>query len=44
MESMKKLVLIVLAGLFLGACAQKTCPTYTYNDLDSKEFTVENKI
>ena len=42
-ESMKKLVLIVLAGLFLGACAQKTCPTYTYNDLDNKEITVEKK-
>lgn len=30
---MKKFVLVVLAGLFIGACAQKTCPTYASNDL-----------
>ncbi|WP_262895941.1 putative periplasmic lipoprotein [Marivirga aurantiaca] len=42
---MKKLFLIVLAGLFLGACAQKTCPTYASNDVKNEVDTViENKI
>lgn len=31
---MKKIILILLSGLFLGACAQKTCPTYASADLD----------
>lgn len=31
---MKKIILIVLAGLFLGACAQKTCPTYASADFE----------
>jgi len=31
---MKKVLLIVVAGLFIGACAQKTCPTYASNNLD----------
>ncbi len=34
---MKKLLLVVLAGLFLGACAQKTCPTYASADLNDSE-------
>ncbi len=34
---MKKLLLVVLAGLFLGACAQKTCPTYASADLNDTE-------
>jgi PBP1b-binding outer membrane lipoprotein LpoB len=37
---MKKLVFVVLAGLFLGACAQKTCPTYASNDLIESETEV----
>lgn len=32
---MKKFVLVLLAGLFLGACAQKTCPTYSFNELEA---------
>ena len=31
---MKKFVFVLLAGLFLGACAQKTCPTYASNDIE----------
>lgn len=34
---MKKLVLVLLAGMLLGACAQKTCPTYASNDLENTE-------
>ncbi len=33
---MKKLVLILVAGLFLGACAQKTCPTYASIDIENE--------
>lgn len=40
---MKKILLIVVAGLFIGACAQKTCPTYASNDLnvDSEGAEIE---
>jgi uncharacterized protein YcfL len=31
---MKKFVLVILAGLLIGACAQKTCPTYSSNTLE----------
>ncbi|MFQ3214567.1 MAG: hypothetical protein ACJAT1_002103 [Marivirga sp.] len=31
---MKKLLLVILAGLLIGACAQKTCPTYASNSLE----------
>jgi PBP1b-binding outer membrane lipoprotein LpoB len=34
---MKRLLLIILSGLFIGACAQKTCPTYSYNDLNTEQ-------
>ncbi|WKK85015.1 putative periplasmic lipoprotein [Marivirga arenosa] len=41
---MKKFLLIILSALFIGACAQKTCPTYSYNDLDTiNEVTVEDQ-
>jgi hypothetical protein len=31
---MKKFLLVLLSALFLGACSQKTCPTYASNTLD----------
>ncbi|MGJ3234920.1 hypothetical protein [Marivirga sp.] len=34
---MKKLLLVIIAGLFIGACAQKTCPTYSFNDLNTEQ-------
>ena len=34
---MKKLLLVILSALFLGACAQKTCPTYSSNDLNTEQ-------
>lgn len=34
---MKRLLLIILSALFLGACAQKTCPTYSSNDLNTEQ-------
>lgn len=41
---MKKLVLVILSALFLGACAQKTCPTYSSNDLNTdQEPTLEEQ-
>lgn len=42
---MKKFLLVIFAALFLGACAQKTCPTYSYNDLDvEKSIAVEENV
>jgi len=41
---MRKLLLVILSALFIGACAQKTCPTYSFNDLDTEqEVTEENQ-
>lgn len=34
---MKKFVLVIIAALFLGACAQKTCPTYSSTDLEGEQ-------
>jgi PBP1b-binding outer membrane lipoprotein LpoB len=34
---MKRLLLVILSALFLGACAQKTCPTYSSNDLNTDQ-------
>jgi PBP1b-binding outer membrane lipoprotein LpoB len=34
---MKKLLLVIISALFIGACAQKTCPTYSYNDLNTEQ-------
>jgi PBP1b-binding outer membrane lipoprotein LpoB len=34
---MKKLILVIISALFIGACAQKTCPTYSYNDLNTEQ-------
>lgn len=34
---MKKLLFVIISALFLGACAQKTCPTYSYNDLNVEQ-------
>lgn len=34
---MKKLLLVILSALFIGACAQKTCPTYSSNDLNTEQ-------
>ncbi|HET8858345.1 lipoprotein [Marivirga sp.] len=34
---MKKFLFVIVAALFLGACAQKTCPTYSYNDLNTEQ-------
>jgi PBP1b-binding outer membrane lipoprotein LpoB len=34
---MKKLLLVIISALFIGACAQKTCPTYSYNDLNIEQ-------
>jgi len=34
---MKRLLLVILSALFLGACAQKTCPTYSFNDLNTEQ-------
>ncbi len=36
-------MLILVAGVLFGACAQKTCPTYAANDLsvDSDQNKVE---
>ncbi|ADR20066.1 hypothetical protein MATR_23270 [Marivirga tractuosa] len=36
---MKRLLLVILSALFIGACAQKTCPTYSFNDLDTEQET-----
>jgi len=38
---MKKLLFVVLAGLLIGACAQKTCPTYASNDLSVDTELIE---
>jgi|GEM_PF-4314825 PBP1b-binding outer membrane lipoprotein LpoB len=37
---MKKLLLVILSALFIGACAQKTCPTYSFNDINSEQESV----
>jgi len=34
---MKRLLLVILSALFIGACAQKTCPTYSFNDLNTEQ-------
>jgi len=34
---MKKLLLVIISALFIGACAQKTCPTYSFNDISSEQ-------
>jgi hypothetical protein len=34
---MKRLLLVIVSALFLGACAQKTCPTYSFNDLNTEQ-------
>ncbi len=34
---MKRLLLVILSALFIGACAQKTCPTYSSNDLNTEQ-------
>ena len=41
---MKKFVFVLLAGLFLGACAQKTCPTYASVDLDTQTETAAEAV
>ncbi|SMG38927.1 hypothetical protein SAMN05661096_02589 [Marivirga sericea] len=43
---MKRLLLVLLSALFLGACAQKTCPTYSSNDLnlDQEASSVEQSV
>jgi len=38
---MKKVLLVLAAALFVGACAQKTCPTYASNDLTIDKEVVE---
>jgi PBP1b-binding outer membrane lipoprotein LpoB len=40
---MKKLLLVIISALFIGACAQKTCPTYSFNDLE-KEVVEEKSV
>ncbi|WP_375581115.1 hypothetical protein ABWH96_08960 [Marivirga tractuosa] len=34
---MKRLLLVIISALFLGACAQKTCPTYASTDLNTEQ-------
>ena len=41
---MKKLLFVLVSALLLGACAQRTCPTYSYNGLESdQEALIENQ-
>tara|TARA_R110002012_G_scaffold208942_1_gene379080 strand:- start:90161 stop:90334 length:174 start_codon:yes stop_codon:yes gene_type:complete len=37
---MKRFLLVIISALFIGACAQKTCPTYSFNDLNTDQETV----
>lgn len=40
---MKRLLLVILSALFIGACAQKTCPTYSFNDLNTEQESISEE-
>jgi PBP1b-binding outer membrane lipoprotein LpoB len=41
---MKKLLIFVLLSLFVAACSQYTCPTYSKNEGPAKKSTAVRKI
>ena len=41
---MKKLFIFLLLALFIAACSQYTCPTYSQKEVPAKKATAARKV